>query len=462
LQESAFDDVVILFKELTKVLKINPSQVNPLTGDLKIPSIPKQIAVIYAIVCSKNASLVNQEIVSNMKTILDSSKTNIDKKVAFYIIGELGKTNNLTNNHEVCSLIEQVLKSGSEDVKEAAAICMGQLTLGNIKYFMPAILKSLGNGSDSVIYYMLVAIREIVSTDPGIITPYFNEILPVLIEKASSKENSVRNMVAECIGKSFISLTEILTQFINENIQSQNVFVKGTVLNAFTFIAVKNLQKVKELNNLLPNFINCMNSKDLKILEQVMISANSIAYYHPNLLRPHIDIIMPVIVRESLLKSELIYEVDMGAFKYKKDDGLVLRKACFQLIHTLTVTVSDKVLSNQILDRVKDALKNDESEEIQTICYMILESFAKMSQNLIIAEIEIIGQIIETKLNECEKKLKDKQDIEKVKGKINKIVHLLVKMSEIPGVDLIEKFQLLQKRLESNEEFASAKKEILK
>ena len=53
---------------------------------------------------------------------------------------------------------------------------------------------------------------------------------------------------------------------------------------------------------------------------------NSAAHNKPNILLPHLAQLLPLVMKESKIKSELVREVQMGPFKHKVDDGLEVRK----------------------------------------------------------------------------------------------------------------------------------------
>src|SRR5690554_6835192 len=69
-----------------------------------------------------------------------------------------------------------------------------------------------------------------------------------------------------------------------------------------------------------------LQDEDMEIRRLSMTTLNSAAHNKPDMILPHIGNLMPFVVRESVVKPELIREVMMGPFKHKVDDGLETRK----------------------------------------------------------------------------------------------------------------------------------------
>lgn len=67
---------------------------------------------------------------------------------------------------------------------------------------------------------------------------------------------------------------------------------------------------------------------DMDIRRHAMSTLNSAAHNKPNLILGHLGQLMPYVMRESVVKQELIREVQMGPFKHLVDDGLEVRKVC--------------------------------------------------------------------------------------------------------------------------------------
>jgi len=76
-------------------------------------------------------------------------------------------------------------------------------------------------------------------------------------------------------------------------------------------------------------------------------------------------------VYETIIKPELITEVDLGPFKHKNDDGIPIRKAAFALIDSLVEKIPDKLDINSILEVIIRGL-DDAAEECMILSLHIL------------------------------------------------------------------------------------------
>lgn len=72
-----------------------------------------------------------------------------------------------------------------------------------------------------------------------------------------------------------------------------------------------------------------LQDEDMEIRRLSMTALNSAAHNKPDLILPHIGNLMPFVLRESVIKPDLIREVMMGPFKHKVDDGLEVRKVSY-------------------------------------------------------------------------------------------------------------------------------------
>jgi len=57
-----------------------------------------------------------------------------------------------------------------------------------------------------------------------------------------------------------------------------------------------------------------------------LTTLNSAAHNKPDLIIPNLGTLLPLVMKESVIKPELIHEIMMGPFKHKVDDGIEVRK----------------------------------------------------------------------------------------------------------------------------------------
>lgn len=71
-----------------------------------------------------------------------------------------------------------------------------------------------------------------------------------------------------------------------------------------------------------------LDDNDLENRRLALSTLNSAMHNKPEMVLPHLAQLLPLVMRDSKIKPELIREVQMGPFKHKVDDGLEVRKVC--------------------------------------------------------------------------------------------------------------------------------------
>lgn len=69
-----------------------------------------------------------------------------------------------------------------------------------------------------------------------------------------------------------------------------------------------------------------LNDLNLENRRLALGTLNSATQNKPDILLPHLAQLLPLVMKESKIKPELVREVQMGPFKHKVDDGLEVRK----------------------------------------------------------------------------------------------------------------------------------------
>lgn len=79
-------------------------------------------------------------------------------------------------------------------------------------------------------------------------------------------------------------------------------------------------------NVLIDMLLAILSDSDMEIRRLAMTTLNSATHNKPDLILPNLGQLMPYVLRESVIKPELVREVMLGPFKHKVDDGLEVRK----------------------------------------------------------------------------------------------------------------------------------------
>lgn len=80
-----------------------------------------------------------------------------------------------------------------------------------------------------------------------------------------------------------------------------------------------------------------LNDSGLENRRLALTTLNAATHNKPDLILPQLGHLLPLVMKESNIKPELVREVQMGPFKHKVDDGLEIRKvSLYQECSSLT------------------------------------------------------------------------------------------------------------------------------
>lgn len=133
-------------------------------------------------------------------------------------IGEIGKLQDLSKDGRILKTVQSLFSSKSDEVRTAASICLGNVTVGNPGFFLDKVFEFVGNSKDDQKYLFLNTIREIIINDSKCLKSYIFELTNLLLEHTQHKEESIRTIVAESIGRLFQTYPEELLEPISQGL----------------------------------------------------------------------------------------------------------------------------------------------------------------------------------------------------------------------------------------------------
>jgi len=158
-----------------------------------------------------------------------------------------------------------------------------------------------------------------------------------------------------------------------------------------------------------------------------LTTLNSAAHNKPDLIIPNLGQLLPLVMKESVIRPELIREVMMGPFKHKVDDGLEVRKvslisspnyilltqdqSAYETLYSLMETAFSRINILDFYDRVIAGLRDE--HDIRSLCNLMLTKLVVLDPDETSRRLDAIAECFRTILST---KLKDnavKQEIEK-------------------------------------------------
>jgi cullin-associated NEDD8-dissociated protein 1 len=74
--------------------------------------------------------------------------------------------------------------------------------------------------------------------------------------------------------------------------------------------------------------VTMLNETDLENRRLALTTLSSAIHNKSELIKPYLNQLVPLATKETIVRPELIREVQMGPFKHRVDDGLEIRKVC--------------------------------------------------------------------------------------------------------------------------------------
>jgi cullin-associated NEDD8-dissociated protein 1 len=133
--------------------------------------------------------------------------------------------------------------------------------------------------------------------------------------------------------------------------------------------------------------IKAVEDKSLNVKKNALEALNAIVHNQPNVIRQELERLEKVAIHETIIRPELITEVDLGPFKHKVDDGIPIRKGAYSLIDTLVEKIPERISINQIVDVIVKGL-DDPAEECMILCLHILGRLIQWAPAVVISNIE--------------------------------------------------------------------------
>lgn len=104
--------------------------------------------------------------------------------------------------------------------------------------------------------------------------------------------------------------------------------VRGMVIQAIRFTFADSDDAFDEVLKpmLIKMLTTMLNDPNLENRRLALSTLNSATAHKSDTVLPHLAQLIPLVMKESRINTDLIREVQMGPFKHKVDDGLELRK----------------------------------------------------------------------------------------------------------------------------------------
>ncbi|KAK6350222.1 hypothetical protein TWF696_006458 [Orbilia brochopaga] len=345
---------------------------------------------------------------------IENSNDDKRKGLALMVLGEAG-----LNGHGEFSLGPDIfihqLRSTSEELPLAAATALGLAGVGDPQQFVPAIIKEFAHGTSKDQYLLLHSYKEILQHSvqkPENISKYSSEIWQHLFAAAQHDES--KSIAAECVGRLVIIDPGTYIPGLQQQLTDPDPAARAVVISAlrYTFTDTTGSFDAYLKPVVADLLVSMLNDPSLDNRKLALTALNSAAHNKANLVKANLASLLPLVYQETVIKPELIREVQMGPFKHKVDDGLELRKSAYDTLYALIETSYARMNPSQIYDRIIAGLGDE--HEVQIICNLMLGKLVVIGKEDIIKRLDSIAEKYKATLSIRAKENAVKQELEKI------------------------------------------------
>lgn len=378
-------------------------------------------------------------------TLESSSNKDTDVYFALLLLGELGRSNDFSTHAGLLDRVLRFYTADSEEVKMAAAFAVGNMAVGALAVFLPAIEQHVRARSDdkasSHRFLSLHALKELITHGSGEqLAVVADQVWPVLFEACETKEEGVRSIGAECLARLTLSEPIKFLALLQERLRSPSASVRATVLAAirFTLSTESSAAYDELLAPALVDFLALLSDPELEVRRNATFALNSAAHNKPYLIRDHLVTLLPLLYAETHIRTELLRKVSMGPFQIVTDDGLDLRKNAYETMYQLLDSLWSRLHLPDYLDRVIAGL-SDSDDGIKTLCYLMIIKLVELRSSVVRtvlgARLEELAEPVGATLRSKLKDTATKQEIEK-QVELQRFIYkmLVVLTRELDGV----------------------------
>lgn len=368
------------------------------------------------------------------------------KILAFFTLGEIGSRRDLTVYGKIEENIQECFRSEVEEVKYAASYCLGNVAVGNLEKFLPRIISKIQT-QDSDKYLLIHALKQIIiQADSSKILPFINSITPILFQNANNEEESIRNIVSECLGKLVIVDYDSIFDEVKKMVTGDE-YLQATAVGAMKFAVTERGVNTENLKRDLSHFLALLNkSQPVSVRKGCVLLLTSAIRNNPLILEHNFDRFLPSLYEETIFDKNLVTVVDLGPFKHKVDGGLELRKSAFECIDTIITHLYEKIDGKAFVQTLINGV-TDTDYDINLLTFHIIE---KCTEKIPRALLDILLQITEAIDKILKKKWGEKalpQQIEKHEDLQKASIKAYCAIESIRGLEEVQAFQLIKHQI---------------
>ncbi|KIJ45062.1 hypothetical protein M422DRAFT_167119 [Sphaerobolus stellatus SS14] len=414
-----------------------PGLVTALKKADRSEAVPANVAKVVSCIVRSQISVAAGVIAEFSRSLKPGSKAPESQLVlSLLVLGELGRFIDMSLQADVFNISISLFSSESEAVRTAAAFAAGNMTIGNMHHFLPAIIQ-LVQSNDEKRLLALHAVKEVANNSSiGQLETIADTLWTPLFERSENAEEATRNVAAACLGKLTTANPSKYLPQLQSRLHDPSPSVRATVVSAIRYTFVDTGRSYDELlAPIIVEFLLLIVDENLDVRRLSLSALNAAARNKPQLIREHLGSLLPPLYEQTVINPKLIRTVQMGPWQHKVDDGLEARKAAYETMYTLLDTSLNKLDLHTFFSRVKAGLV-DPSDEIKVLCHLMLFRLAQIAPTPMAQRLNEVGDEFTTTM-QAATVTKDtvKQDLERTAELQRSALRTIAALSKIstPG-----------------------------
>ncbi|KAF8651021.1 hypothetical protein AX16_004955 [Volvariella volvacea WC 439] len=372
----------------------------------------------------------------------------------------------LSIQHDIFPNAIAFFTAEQEELRSAAAFAAGNIAIGNLHQYLPAIVKLVESDPKKRLL-SLHALKEVVThCSQGQLEGVAELLWTPLFEHSESSEETTRNVAAACLGKLATTQPSRYLPQLHGRIHDERASIRATVVSAIRYTFADNSRAYDELlAPLLVDFLSLMGDNDLTVRRLALSTLNSAARTKPHLIRDNLGTLMKSLYNETVINPALVRTVQMGPWTHKVDDGLEARKTAFETLYTLLDTCVTKLDIHEFISHLIPGLADD-SDEIKVICHMMLFRLSQVAPAALVQRLDdATPQLEKTMKGATVTKDTVKQDLERAAELQRSALRAVAALSKAVGVggaaSVAPRFDAFVEDLKKNPDWGTEFRELV-
>jgi len=193
------------------------------------------------------------------------------------------------------------------------------------------------------------------------------------------------------------------------------------------------------LQNSIGTFLDLLKDKEIVVRKAALLSLNFTAHLKPQVVRERLPKVLPDVFAQTVIRKELIKEVEVGPFKHLIDTGVELRQAAFEALYTMLDTCLTRLDLTELINHLASAITD--TSDIQMLAHLIVARIAKKAGTALVSGLDVLIEPLRNAINSKPKGEAVQQQIERHAEMIRSTLRTIFIISRVESIENNPRFQ---------------------